>query len=168
MNIQEFIRPSPTSGALFSKNRKYRYVLWRIWDPKKPMLNFICLNPSVADEHQDDPTLRRCIRFAKEWNYGGLYITNLFAYCTVSPKELMKAKKPIGKENDEWLQNITVESKKVVCAWGNNGSHLGRDEVLMEAFECKTYCLGMTKLGHPKHPLYVKGETKLKRFVSLL
>jgi len=164
MNIQEFIRSSPTSGAVFSKNRKYRYVLWRIWDPKKPMVNFVCLNPSVADEHQDDPTLRRCIRFAKEWNYGGLYISNLFAYCTVSPRELKKAKKPIGQDNDAWLQHISSSSKKVVCAWGNNGSFLERNETVIELQGCKSYCLGLTKLGHPKHPLYVKGGTKLKRF----
>jgi len=84
------------SDAKLSVCRKYRYALWRIWDKSKPIVLFISLNPSTADEKEDDPTIRRCIGFAKSWGYGGLCMANLFAYRTKSPSEMMSAKDRLG------------------------------------------------------------------------
>ena len=98
-------------GAFFSNCKKYRYTLWRIWDKNKPYAVFIGLNPSVADATIDDPTIRRCIKYAKDWNLGGLYMLNLFSYIATNPKEMKNNKYPIGKLNDEWLIKISKELK---------------------------------------------------------
>ena len=76
------------SGAIFSSCRKYRYALWRNWDETKPCVMIIGLNPSTADENENDPTITRCINFAKSWGYGGVCVTNLFAYCATVPSDM--------------------------------------------------------------------------------
>jgi hypothetical protein len=91
----------------------------------------IGLNPSTADEIDDDPTIRRCIAFAKSWGYGGLYMANLFAFRATEPADLFAANDPIGSGNDEWLCNLSKDAGVVVAAWGNHGSHLGRSREVM-------------------------------------
>ena len=93
------------SDAKFSKDRIYRYALWRIWDDTLPKLLFIGLNPSTADEINDDPTMRRCIRFSKDLGYGGFIMGNIFAYRSTDPKKLKTINNPIGKRNNFWLKH---------------------------------------------------------------
>ena len=76
------------TDAKFSACRKYRYALWRNWDGSKPYAMIIGLNPSTADENENDPTITRCINFAKSWGYGGVCVTNLFAYCATVPSDM--------------------------------------------------------------------------------
>jgi hypothetical protein len=106
-------------GAKFSGCRAYRYALWRTWDISKPYALFIGLNPSTADEVEDDPTLRRCIDFSKSWGYGGVYMANLFAYCATQPEVMKKAVAPIGPENDAWITQLASTAGVVIAAWGN-------------------------------------------------
>jgi hypothetical protein len=90
--------------AILSQDRKYRYVLSRIWDESKPMVVIIGLNPSTADEKDDDNTITKCINFAKQWGYGGLYMLNLFAFRATSPSDMFNADSPIGDENDKYIK----------------------------------------------------------------
>jgi hypothetical protein len=151
------------SKAALSKDRLYRYQLTRIWDKDKPMINFIGLNPSTADELKDDPTMRRCIGFAKSWGYGGLYMTNLFAYRTSKPEELMKATDPIGEENDKYLLATEKEVTEVVFAWGVGGTFLSRNKQVLNLIT-KGHYIALTKDNHPRHPLYLKADLTLTKF----
>lgn len=96
-------------SAIISECGKYRYSLSRIWDENKANVLFIMLNPSTADGDVDDPTIRRCIGFAKSWGYGGIYVGNLFAYRATDPKELLKVENPIGFENIHHLMDMYNE-----------------------------------------------------------
>ncbi|MCU7849348.1 MAG: DUF1643 domain-containing protein [Candidatus Thiodiazotropha sp. (ex Lucinoma kastoroae)] len=152
-------------GAVLSPDRDYRYSLWRIWQPDDPYALFIGLNPSTADEYENDPTIRRCIRFAKDWGFGGLYMANLFAIRATKPKIMKAHHAPIGIKNDVWLQDLARGAGVIVCAWGTHGSHQGRDQMvkaLLSAYGLM--CLGTTKDGHPKHPLYIKAVQQLVRY----
>ena len=141
------------SNAKLSKDRKYRYALWRIWEESRPKVMFIGLNPSTADETEDDPTIRRCIGFARSWGYGGLIMANLFGFRATQPKDLMLAKDPIGPRNNRWLHSLSNEARIIIGAWGNGGSFLGRGENIMSKFK-NLYVLKRTLSGHPVHPLY--------------
>ena len=143
--------------AIFSPCRTYRYVLRRRWDWSLPFCAFIGLNPSTADETKDDPTIRRCIRFAKEWGYGGLVMLNIFAFRATDPRDMLKADDPIGPQNDYHLMNQYWKSGIVIAAWGTKGGNRA-DEVTGSL--PTLHCLVKTKDGHPKHPLYVAAETK--------
>lgn len=139
--------------ARFSKDRKYRYCLWRVWCGERPLVNFIGLNPSTADERQDDPTLTRCIGFARRWGFGGMVMTNLFALRATHPKEMLDAPRPVGRNNTRWLGYIANLSALVVVAWGQHGNHKHRDEAVIATLG-DSYCLGHTAGGLPRHPLY--------------
>ena len=143
------------TDAVLSECRKYRFALWRIWDKSKPNVMFICLNPSGADENNDDPTVRRCINYTQTWGYGGLCIGNLFAFRSTKRTELFSARDPIGKGNNEWLIKLAQESSLVVAAWGNYGAYLGRSKEVMRIIPNLHY-LKMNKTGEPTHPLYLK------------
>ena len=145
------------SGAIFSSCRKYRYALWRNWDETKPCVMIIGLNPSTADEKENDPTIVRCINFAKSWGYGGVCMANLFAFRATLPIEMMASKDPIGKENDVWLYKLANEAAIIVAAWGNDGSYLNRSEEIMAKL-LNLYCIKMNKSGEPAHPLYLKAD----------
>lgn len=103
--------------AILSEDRKYRYILSRTWDETKPTVLFIGLNPSTADENEDDPTIRRCIIFAKSWGYGGLIMANLFAFRTTNPQGLYSEKNPVGSENDYYIPicKIKLDRKSHLC-----------------------------------------------------
>jgi hypothetical protein len=146
-----------SKGAVFSDSRDYRYVLWRIWDRSKPYVLFVGLNPSTADENQDDPTIDRCRCFAESWGYGGILMVNLFAYCATDPADMKKAADSIGSDNDEWIVRAAKDAGLVVAAWGNDGDFMDRPKQVME-FVPNMSCLGMNNTGQPKHPLYVKGD----------
>jgi hypothetical protein len=141
----------------------YRYTLRRTWEPDLPVVLFVGLNPSTADETHDDPTIRRCVGFARRWGYGGLIVVNLFAWQTTDPRALRKAIDPVGLENDAWILRGQEEADRVVAAWGNGGTFRGRaGEVLPRLRE--PYALGINQSGQPVHPLYVRGDVALRRF----
>ena len=149
-------------GAAFSDDREYRYSLWRKWDKDLDCMMVIGLNPSTADETEDDPTIRRCTRFAKDWGFGGLYMLNLFAIRATDPKIMLKHQYPIGEKNDEFLVEMANECQLVLAAWGNHGAHRSRDWNVRRLIEKhkQMKCLGKTKTGQPKHPLYIKADTQ--------
>lgn len=149
--------------ATISECGLYRYRLTREWDPFGKSVNFIMLNPSTADANQDDPTIRRCIGFAQKWNYGKIVVTNLFALRATDPKELRNDSiDPVGSENNSHIEREATSADLIVAAWGNHGGFKDRHSsvyTILSAFDIR--CLGITKTGHPKHPLYVPGDTEL-------
>lgn len=140
-------------GAQFSEDRAYRYALWRIWNEDRPIVGFIGLNPSTANERKDDPTIRRVTRYAADWGYGGLYMLNLFAYISPYPKDLETAQDPLG-ENDSWLSHYIPLCEKVVYVWGSFPQADARAKVIIERYP-GGQCLGKSKMGNPLHPLYL-------------
>ena len=118
---------------------------------------FVGLNPSTADENTDDPTLTRCINFAKSWGFGGVCMANLFAFRATQPQDMKSAKNPIGPKNDQWLQKLASEAGLVVAAWGNDGSYLNRSGKI-RALLPNMYYLKLNKSGEPAHPLYQKAD----------
>jgi hypothetical protein len=147
-------------SAHISACGNYRYSLERVWEPKQPSVLIIGLNPSAADAERDDPTLKRCIGFAKYWGYGGLVIGNLFAYRATDPRVLKQVADPIGLENDSWLARLREGTDRAVAAWGNHGSLYNRAQSVAGRLG-RLYCLGCTTSGAPKHPLYVRATTQL-------
>lgn len=145
------------SNAIFSDDRLYRYVLWRTWDISLPSLMMIGLNPSKANELDNDPTIRRCLGFAKLWGFGSLHMTNLFAYMATLPNDLKNADDPIGEENNHWLVETSKRVEKIVFAWGVHGKFNNRDEEVINLFQ-NAFCIGVTKEGFPKHPLYLRKD----------
>lgn len=138
--------------AIISKDKIYRYKLSRTWDSTKPTILFIGLNPSIADENVDDPTITRCINFAKDWGYGTLLMANLFAFRSTYPKDIYLIDDPIGKDNDHYLLECVTQSDLIVTCWGNNGTYMNREKVITELVP-NLYCLQKNKNGTPHHPL---------------
>ena len=150
--------------TILSPDRVYRYALWRVIDPQNPLYTlFIGLNPSTADETLDDPTIRRCQRFAQEWGSGALCMVNLFAFRATDPETMKRATDPIGPENDAYLFRLIKGASEVIAAWGNHGTFKGRDREVNERFG-PFRCLGINGNGTPKHPLYLKATTKPEAF----
>ncbi|MDX2244134.1 MAG: DUF1643 domain-containing protein [Leptolyngbyaceae cyanobacterium bins.302] len=157
------------TGALFDATRCYRYLLWREWNVDLPKVGFVMLNPNRADATLDDPTIRRCIRFARSWGYGGLEVVNLFAYCTAHPKNLRHVTDPIGADNDRIVQTLGQRVDQIVLAWGNWGTLHQRNQVVLKLLGCHSLaCFGLTKQGQPCHPLYLKASLQPIQFVSTL
>ena len=175
-----------SSGADISACGRYRYLLWREWrrsgslenwamtdmvdgagnrigEPKSCL--FVMLNPSTADASIDDPTIRRCVAFAKRWRYDRLEVVNLFAYRATNPKTLLTLghkENPIGDRNSEVVSSAAFEAGLIVCAWGAHGGHMGHDETVRGWLGArKSFALGFTKAGQPRHPLYVPREADL-------
>lgn len=148
-----------SAGAEFSEDRRHRYALWRRWEEHGSVLNVIGLNPSTADETQDDPTIRRCIRFARDWGHGALVVTNIFAFRSTDPKGLLAVPDPIGERNDFFLRIHAFQSATVLAAWGTHGKVNGRGaEVVRLLAQRPVYCLEHNRDGSPKHPLYVRAD----------
>lgn len=144
--------------ARLSPCRAYRYELWRRWSDG-PFCMFIGLNPSTADETDDDPTIRRCVGFAKAWGYGALCMTNLFAFRATEPHDMKKAPDPIGPDNDRTVESLAEQAGVVIAAWGADGVFLKRD-TYAKLFVDRLHYLRLTKNGHPGHPLYLPGDLK--------
>lgn len=143
--------------TIFSEDRIYRYTLWRSWGglfDETGYAMFIGLNPSTADETNDDPTIRRCIAFAKAWGFTGLCMTNLFGFRATDPKVMMSFADPVGCDNDSHLLRVAEGAGIVIAAWGAHGTHLRRDEHV-KALIPNLHYLRLTKDGHPGHPLYL-------------
>lgn len=143
-------------GAVFSPDGIYRYALWRVWDPALPRLNVIGLNASTADQRVDDPTVRRCIGFARAWGFGGLVMTNVCAYRSTDPRMLLTVVDPIGPDNDDHLKTQAAAAGLVLAAWSAHplAIALGPGVAAMLA-PVPLRCLGRTRGGAPRHPLYV-------------
>jgi hypothetical protein len=121
------------------------------------------LNPSKADHVENDPTVRRCIGFAEAWGYGGVDVVNIFALRSTDPLELYGHDDPIGPENDAAILSAAAGAARVVAAWGHHGAlrHRGSDVLrLIERSGRTVECLGMTKDGYPRHPLYIRGSVE--------
>jgi hypothetical protein len=153
--ISDLLGPT---GAIFSEDRNYRYLLWRkALISKSSSLLILGLNPSKADDTRDDPTIRRCTGFARQLGFGDLYVANLFAYCATHPKGVFSAKDPVGGDTDSWISSVASQVDTVLIAWGNHGLWRRRDvEVLKLVKNPVTF--GLTKRGAPLHPLYLKKE----------
>ncbi len=176
------------AGATISKCGRFRYRLWREWrlhpapsqwdmwtdDDGSPVVDgaglqlgepktcvFVMLNPSTADGEQDDPTIRKCIGFAKSWGYDRLEVINLFAYRATDPRALLALKHdddPVGWENQRHVQGALRDYPlgKLICAWGAHGGHLGQNETMLGWLAGEPcHALGLTAEGHPRHPLYL-------------
>ncbi len=149
-------------GATFSKDRRFRYRLWEIWDRSKPLMNMLMLNPSKADEVRSDPTVTRCVVRAQKYGAGGLIVTNAYAFVSTDPKELKRARFPIGPDNDDHIVEVARAVREsrghVICGWG---AHIeltrARDilRLLRHQANAVPKALVYTKGGQPGHPLYV-------------
>jgi hypothetical protein len=149
------------SEAVFSEDKKYRYQLTRVWNESKPMVGFIALNPSIADETENDPTIWKLVRSADGWGYGGLIIVNLFALVSSSPEVMKTAKEPIGKNNDQYLEKMSKSSDldKVIAVWGDDGVHLNRASEVKKMFS-KLWVLKLSETGQPRHPRFLKADVE--------
>jgi hypothetical protein len=157
--------------ATISRCGKYRYTLYRRWAlgpaaaDQKPVL-WIMLNPSTADHRTDDNTIRRCVDFSKRWGYSSLYVANLYAWRTTYPHELRLVDDATarGPENQQFIEYLVSRSALVVCAWGGAVRH---QQATRDQLNCvsEAWCLGKTKNGEPLHPLYLRGDTQLQRYI---
>ena len=153
--LAELDYPARPRHAVFSPCRTYRYALSRVWSADKPYALFIGLNPSTADETLDDPTIRRCIDFAKRWGYGGLVMANLFAYRATEPAVMKRAAEPVGELNDPWLIALAAQAGVVIAAWGEQGA-FGQRSAQVRQLIPQLHYLQLNKSGEPRHPLYLK------------
>lgn len=155
------IRGQWVSEACFSDDMLYRYALRRRWEIELPKICFVMLNPSTADEIQDDPSVRRCIAYAKRWGFGSLTVANIFAWRSTDPKVLRTVEDPVGPENDAAIMAAVEDSDLTVMAWGNHGLYLQRGERVFKMLENAgrdAYALTLTSAWEPAHPLYLSGS----------
>jgi hypothetical protein len=161
-------KPLLVSTASFSEDRRYRYTLFRRWE-KGPVVAFIGLNPSTADETADDPTIRRCTDFSERWLCGGMVMLNIFAFRATDPEEMMLAGDPVGPYNDVNILAALSSCKMAICCWGNHGTHLHRasqmKKLLSDLFIPIKQLGPLTNEGQPRHPLYLHRETQPEPFV---
>lgn len=156
---------APVENAChFSPDRKHRYTLLHRINPLfgDRLIMWIGLNPSTADEQQLDPTLTRIRSFSEREGYDGFLMTNIFGFRATDPKAMLRARDPVGPENDAALLAAAQRCDKVVAAWGAHGIHQDRAIAVARLLgRHPLWCLGTTKDGHPRHPLYVKGDQAL-------
>jgi hypothetical protein len=151
------------AGARFSRCRRWRTLLWRRWDRGLPVANFLMLNPSTADEVQLDPSCTRARVYAERWGFGGLIVTNLFAWRATDPDEMKSASDPVGRGNDAAIVAAAREAGLLVCAWGNHGAHRERSArvvYLLRQARIDLHVLKMNGGGEPAHPLYLRGSLR--------
>lgn len=156
-----------TRNARLSADRRYRYTLLRRWGERAPGITWIMLNPSKADAEVDDPTIRRCMVFSQRFGYDAMVVVNLFAYRATDPRELLEVggEAAVGPENGEWCQKACRQASVIVVAWGALREPLrGFAAVTTKLIQKDGYrlkCLGMTKDGQPRHPLYIRADAPL-------
>lgn len=145
--------------AVFSKPcRRYRYLLESVWDARNGIATFVMLNPSTADETNVDATNIRCRGMVEHWGLGGLRFVNLFAWRAKEPPDMIAAAEPIGADNDAAILDACRDAALIVCAWGNDGRHLGRSRHvvrLLSSAGCALHSLRINGTGEPAHPLYL-------------
>ncbi len=146
------------STAIYSDCERYRYSLTRVWDAQGGKVTFVMLNPSTATEVQNDPTVERCERRARTLGFGAFCVTNIFAWRDTDPRKMRAARDPIGPANDAAICDAAEWADKVIAAWGTHGAHMGRGPrvaALLAQTGRPLFHLGLSKAGHPKHPLYL-------------
>lgn len=159
-----------TSSAQFSACGTYRYTLTREWE-EDPRVVFLLFNPSTATATEEDPTIRRCIGFARRWGYGRLTILNLYAIRGTNPRTPSQTLDPVGPLNDYWIEEVCGDAREVICAWGcaQHMKSIGtRISEVLEIFKYRSpriSCLGYRKDGHPRHPLMLHYDTPREPFV---
>ncbi|MEM9477201.1 MAG: DUF1643 domain-containing protein [Pseudomonadota bacterium] len=154
---RSFQKGDAASVAVYSDCERYRYSLTRTWDAGGHAL-FVMLNPSTATERQNDPTVERCERRARSLGFGTFTVCNIFAWRETDPFKMRRAAEPVGPENDAAILAACAAADTLICAWGTHGAHLDRGsqvETIMRATGRPLYHLGLSKAGHPKHPLYI-------------
>ncbi len=159
----------PTSTALFSDDKVYRYRLDRRWGDADPLV-IVMLNPSTADAHTDDPTVAKCVRYARRWGAGGLTVLNLFALRSTDPRALYQHPDPVGPANDQVITEVLGKDRHAcVAAWGVHGAHLDRGRHVADLLRRHgaVHCLKTTKDGHPGHPLYLRDNALMVPFDGL-
>lgn len=190
------------TNAVISACQRYRYrlrrewrlggdlALWNMWTDEHgaPIVDgaghqlgeplscvFIMLNPSTADGKEDDPTIRRCVGFAKALRFDRLEVVNLFAHRATDPRQILAMgpqDDPVGYQNEEHVSRALDEAGMIVCAWGAHGAHLGQDETMLGWIERHNHrdapvvALGLTKDGHPRHPLYLPANSQAVPFTG--
>jgi hypothetical protein len=157
------------ASATFSRCRRYRYVLERVVasggiTQARTVCVFIGLNPSTADERNDDPTIRRCKSFARGWGFDVCRVVNLYAWRATNPRALLGIEDPVGPRNDEWIVGATKDAGLIVCAWGNRGREVQADRPdkvvsLLKRARRELAALRITGAGAPEHPLYLPKTT---------
>lgn len=157
------------SDAVLSDDQVYRYTLMREWNPNNlgSQLCWLMLNPSTADWKLNDPTIKRCIQFTHAFGFTRMVVVNLFALRSPKPTALKLHNDPIGPDNNKYILENAVQSSLIICAWGNGGSLFERDQAVLSMLKrigVKTYCLGMTINGNPRHPLYLSERVRLELF----
>jgi len=147
--------------AEVSECGRYRYSLDRMWDIRRPGIAFVMLNPSTADGTIDDPTIRRIVDFAQRWGFGSAYVFNLYAYRATDPKALkpLSYEERFGPGNTWALHRARNDFPVTVAAWGSN--RIDPVPVALQSYDSPLMCLGTTKGGEPKHPLYLPKDTPL-------
>jgi hypothetical protein len=151
--------------ADLSPDGKYRYLLTRRWSRFAGggrRIMWVMLNPSIADATKDDPTIRRCIKFSQRWGFDEMMVCNVYAYRATKPEDLPDDyAERAGPKNDEYLRHISSLAATIVCAWGTKGLKVAPWAI---AYGKRLWCLGKTKHGYPKHPLYLPADTQLEAF----
>lgn len=158
MIIRTHIKDDAPSTAIYSDCERYRFALTRTWDAGADRVLFVMLNPSKATEIQNDPTVERCERRARALGFGAFRVTNIFAWRETDPRLMRKAQDPIGPDNDMAIRDGVAWADRVIAAWGAHGAHLDRGAAvaaLLRQTGKPLHTLGLTKHGHPKHPLYI-------------
>ncbi len=148
--------------ATFSACGRYRYTLTRRWLLGSGSMLWVLLNPSTATANKDDPTIRRCIRFAQGWGFGGMTLVNLFALRATNPKIMLADDDPIGADNDAVIERAAQTHYMIAAGWGAHGSHMDRAAQVLKLISKHrsiVHCLGLTKAGEPRHPLYIAKDT---------
>lgn len=152
-------------SAVISSCGRFRYRLTRGW-ADGPTVTWVMLNPSTADAHVDDPTIRKCVGFSQRWGYGSLTVVNLFALRSTDPSALRTAPDPFGPDNVRYVDEALLSADLSVVAWGGGISHAkGRGTTRGRAIRSwpGTMMLGTTKAGEPRHPLMLAYSTPLER-----
>lgn len=159
MITRTHLKGDAASAAIYSPCERYRYSLTREWAPEDGgRVLFVMLNPSTATELRNDPTVERCERRARALGYGAFRVCNIFAWRATDPREMRAAADPVGPQNDAALRDGCDWADRVICAWGAHGAHLGRGprvEAMLRATGASLHHLGLTRDGHPRHPLYI-------------
>ena len=151
----------------FSECGQYRYTLRRDFLTGTNKVAFVMLNPSIADAQLDDPTTRRAVSFAQRFDCNKYLAVNLFALRSTDPKGLKMVDDPIGPLNDEYLLAASEWADEMIVAWGAGGDYMGRDKLVVELLNGRPlWCLGRTKKGHPRFPLYLAKATDFERFTN--
>ncbi|SLN67693.1 hypothetical protein ROJ8625_03476 [Roseivivax jejudonensis] len=154
MLTRRFERDGTVSAAHYSPCDAYRYGLERIWNPDRAPILFVMLNPSTATERANDPTIERCERRARAMDAGGVRIANLFAWRATRPADLRRAEAPEGPGNAALLSEWSENAAMTIAAWGVHGALRGAGPAAARRLGALWH-LGLTRDGHPRHPLYV-------------